>query len=218
MKRPAQAGFFSHWKLGAAVRLRREDAFVTMVRTHREQLGGNEMTAPQENRFAAPALAAATAVNPYAAPRAAVADRGATSAAVLASRGQRLLAAIIDGLLIYVFAGSVAVAAYFMASTAAAKVTAAAAVIAVLVWNAVLIARHGQTVGKRAVKIRMVRSDGSDASFSRLFFLRGVLVLLLWSLPVIGALFWLVDVLCIFRDDRRCVHDMMADTKVVVAD
>lgn len=174
------------------------------------------MTAPQENRFAAPALAAASAVNPYAAPRAAVADHHADT--TLASRGQRLLAAIIDGLLIYVFAGSVAFAAYFMASSVVTRFTAAASVIAVLVWNAVLIARHGQTVGKRAVKIRMVRSDGSDASFVRLFFLRGVLVLVLWSLPLIGTLFWLVDCLCIFRDDRRCVHDMMADTKVVDAD
>ena len=189
-----------------------------MDRTHREQLGGNEMTAPQENRFASSALAAATAVNPYAAPRAAVADHGTGGDTALASRGQRLLAAIVDGLLIYVFAGSVAVAAYFMASSVVAWFIAAASVIVVLVWNAMLIARHSQTVGKRAVKIRMVRSDGSDASFSRLFFLRGALVLLLWSLPFIGALFWLVDVLCIFREDRRCVHDMMADTKVVLAD
>lgn len=176
------------------------------------------MAAPQDNPFAAPAHAVATSVNPYAAPRAAVADHGAGGEAALASRGQRLLAAIVDGLLIYVFAGSVAMAAYFMASGPVAYLTAAAAVIAVLAWNAVLIARHGQTVGKRAVKIRMVRSDGSDASFSRLFFLRGVLVLVLWSLPFIGTLFWLVDCLCIFRDDRRCVHDMMADTKVVEAD
>ncbi len=176
------------------------------------------MAAPQENPFAAPALAAANTVNPYAAPRAAVADNGAIGEAALASRGQRLLAAIVDGLVIYVFAGSVAVAAYFMASSAIAWFTAAASVTAVLVWNAMLIARHGQTVGKKAVKIRMVRSDGSDASFSRLFFLRGVLILLLWMLPFIGTLFWFVDVVCIFREDRRCVHDMMADTKVVLAD
>ena len=175
------------------------------------------MAVPPENPFAAPIPAPAGALNPYAAPRAAVADRNADGAAPLASRGQRLRAMIIDSL-IYMVAGAVG---GLLAATGAVRVgigAGALVVIAILAWNAVLIARHGQTVGKKTVKIRMVRRDGSDASFSRLFFLRGLLVWILWSLPYIGGLFWLIDILCIFRDDRRCVHDMLADTKVIEAD
>jgi hypothetical protein len=34
------------------------------------------------------------------------------------------------------------------------------------------------------------------------------------SIPVLGMFASLVDVLFIFRDDRRCVHDLIAGTQV----
>jgi hypothetical protein len=33
--------------------------------------------------------------------------------------------------------------------------------------------------------------------------------------PILGAIFWITDSLFIFRADRRCLHDLMAGTKVV---
>jgi uncharacterized RDD family membrane protein YckC len=35
------------------------------------------------------------------------------------------------------------------------------------------------------------------------------------SIPLLGGLFSLVNVCFIFRDDRRCIHDLIADTIVV---
>ena len=42
----------------------------------------------------------------------------------------------------------------------------------------------------------------------------------MWAIsiiPVIGSLVGLIDALLIFRDNRRCLHDNIADTMVVVA-
>jgi uncharacterized RDD family membrane protein YckC len=35
--------------------------------------------------------------------------------------------------------------------------------------------------------------------------------------PFVGVLFWFVDNCFIFRDDHRCLHDLMGGTKVVKA-
>jgi uncharacterized RDD family membrane protein YckC len=34
-------------------------------------------------------------------------------------------------------------------------------------------------------------------------------------IPVVGPLLTLIDILFIFRSDRRCVHDLIADTQVL---
>ena len=51
----------------------------------------------------------------------------------------------------------------------------------------------------------------------RLLGLRIILMWMLESIPFLGPLFSLVNVCFIFRDDRRCIHDLMADTVVVKA-
>ena len=89
--------------------------------------------------------------------------------------------------------------------------------IGLIAWNCVLLARNGQTIGKKASNIRIVRSDGSDAGFARLFFLRMMLFWALNAVPFIGPVFSLVNILFIFREDRRCIHDLLADTMVVDA-
>ena len=89
--------------------------------------------------------------------------------------------------------------------------------LAYVVYSAVLVHRYSQTFGKRVMKIRVVRADGTRATFMHLFFLRGGLTVLLSAIPGVGGLFWLVDLLLIFRDSRQCLHDNIADTKVVTA-
>lgn len=37
------------------------------------------------------------------------------------------------------------------------------------------------------------------------------------AIPLAGAAFGLVDILFIFRADRRCIHDLIAGTHVVTA-
>ena len=76
-----------------------------------------------------------------------------------------------------------------------------------------LVARYGQTMAKRLLEIRVVRSDGSQASLGRIFWLRNVVSGLLNVIP----LYWVVDSLFIFGERRQCIHDLVADTIVVKA-
>jgi uncharacterized RDD family membrane protein YckC len=81
--------------------------------------------------------------------------------------------------------------------------------------NLMLLHRYGQTIGKRIVRIRIVRPDGSRCSTPRLVFARWLPMTVLFVVPLLNYVIWLVDVLMIFRADVRCLHDHIADTIVV---
>ena len=87
----------------------------------------------------------------------------------------------------------------------------------VFVINLVLLARNGQTIGKKALGIKIVRDNRQTAGLGRIFVLRMIAPAVLGVIPIIGFFFGLANVLCIFREDRRCIHDFMADTVVVTA-
>jgi len=60
--------------------------------------------------------------------------------------------------------------------------------------------------------------DGSDAGLARIFWMRNVVgIFLIGMIPVVGSFYGLIDPLFIFGDERRCLHDMIADTKVIEA-
>lgn len=85
-----------------------------------------------------------------------------------------------------------------------------------LMINGYLLARHGQTVGKKLVGTRIVsNADGKLLSLGHVFGLRYVPLPLITSIPVFGQLFILADCLFIFREDKRCIHDLIAGTKVI---
>jgi uncharacterized RDD family membrane protein YckC len=77
------------------------------------------------------------------------------------------------------------------------------------------IATTGQTLAKKWLHIKIVNLDGSPVTFGSGVGMRAILIWFITSIPYLGLIFWLVDVLMIFRDDRRCLHDLMAGTKVV---
>lgn len=82
--------------------------------------------------------------------------------------------------------------------------------------NLVLLSVRGQTLGKLLVGIQIVRqSDGSRAGFIKAVLLRGVVFGFIGMIGLVGPVLLLVDVLLIFRRDRRCLHDLVADTCVV---
>lgn len=86
-----------------------------------------------------------------------------------------------------------------------------------LILNCIWLHRHGQTIAKRMLKIRIVRTNGERCGLLRVIFARALPVGLLGAIPFIGWLFSLGDPLLIFREDRRCLHDLIADTMVVKA-
>src|ERR1700687_6130049 len=178
--------------------------------------------------------------NSYAPPKSTVADVVVADAGMeKASRGSRLGASFIDGLIF----GIPFVPSYFMAISSVmthARVAGQGKMPALTVWaavagtggwfyfallaamctltiTAVLVHRNGQTIGKKLVGIKVARADGSRATLGRIFWLRYFVNTLLSLIPWVGSFYGLVDALFIFGEAKRCCHDYIADTIVVRA-
>lgn len=159
----------------------------------------------------------------FAAPQAFVEDVTSAPGAVLAGRGTRLLAAIVDGLLLAGLAWALAKVPSFTALLETKDVgffglnliTPLAGYALFLLVQGWGLVQRGQTVGKMICGIRIVRTDGTRADAFRLLGLRyGVGYLTTVNLAV-SSLYGIVDSLLIFRESRQCLHDTIADTKVI---
>ena len=87
-----------------------------------------------------------------------------------------------------------------------------------MVINGYLLVMRGQTVGKLMLGIRIVDSaTGGKVSAAKVLGLRYIVFYGLQIIPVLGMreLVSFFDAVFIFRDDRRCLHDLLAGTKVV---
>jgi uncharacterized RDD family membrane protein YckC len=159
--------------------------------------------------------------NPFAPPVAEVADVAAAGP-VLGGRGARLGAALIDGLLLLGMLLAInAVLPFGLLSQDESSgqllINGVAGFALFLVVHGWLLVKHGQTVGKKLLGLRIVRTDGSLASPARVLGLRYGVGWLLSALPVLGGFYALIDSLFIFRASRQCLHDTIADTIVVAA-
>jgi uncharacterized RDD family membrane protein YckC len=154
-----------------------------------------------------------------AAPHAPVVSPARPDTTPLAGRGDRLGAAIIDAVLCLVMiAAAVAVAAAlgldFQATPV--RIGLASGVLPLAVLQMVLLSLRGQTLGKALMGVRVVdQEDGRNPGFVRVVLLRQFLPGVITALPYLGKVFWLIDCLCIFGEERRCLHDVIAGTKVV---
>lgn len=89
-------------------------------------------------------------------------------------------------------------------------------IMAVMLGNIILLSVRGQTVGKLLTGIQVVRAaDGGRAGFLKAVLLRWFLFAILESIQFIGPVLSLANILMIFRQDCRCMHDLVADTRVV---
>ena len=170
--------------------------------------------------------------NPYAPPVAAVRDIPAVYANTeLADLLPRLGAAILDGI---IFMGMVYVPGLIVAmvmglaaastdnrdaGTVVGFMAVAVMLVGLVVWAWLTIKyvnENGQSIAKKIVGIKVVRSDGSRASLARIFWLRNVVNSLPGLLGYIGIAYQaLIDPLFIFQDSRQCLHDKLADTIVI---
>ena len=76
---------------------------------------------------------------------------------------------------------------------------------------------RGQTIGKLVLGMRIVDLAGGKADFGKILLLRELPVWLANILPLVGVVYGVLDAIFIFRSDKRCLHDMIADTIVVIA-
>ncbi len=150
----------------------------------------------------------------------------------LASPGRRLVARIIDfaiiGLVVVVLV-IVGIAGLVLGSETDADALAGLAVflgfgglllffVIFLLYEPTLIATKGQTLGKMAVNIKVVKAeDGSVPGWGKAIG-RWILPGLLNLIPAVGGLLALLVYLSLLWDDRRQGwHDKMATTVVVDA-
>ncbi len=77
------------------------------------------------------------------------------------------------------------------------------------------LARKSQTIGKMLLRIKIIKTDDTQIGFIPLVAKRSLSVWAISYIPVIGPWLIVLDVLLIFRSDKRCLHDLLAGTKVV---
>ena len=161
--------------------------------------------------------------NPYQTPNAYVEDVAGDVDGELAGRATRLGAALIDGLIIMPIAlllWFAFVPGIFSGQKPPFLLSLMVGLITLAIWIAInfsLLARNGQTIGKKMLGIKIVRSDTTPSSVGRIVSLRLLIPGLIGQIPVIGVLFVFVDSLFIFRASRRTLHDLIADTVVIQA-
>ena len=140
----------------------------------------------------------------------------ARASAKLADRIARLGAFILDGFVYVIPPVILAVVTPLLVhgpgGETVSGVFIVVAILIVFVYQMVLLIKDGQTLGKKALRIRIVKMDtGENGGFVPNVLLRLIVNGLLGIIP----LYSLVGILFIFRGDRPCIHDMIAGTQVV---
>ena len=167
--------------------------------------------------------------NPYAPPLSNVADVADSRVAFMhADRGTRLGAAILDGIILFGMVYLPFLIAMVGQGTAGPGDPIGEGISPMMIiglmltavglgawcWLTILyVSRNGQSIAKKLLNIKVVRSDGSAATLGRIFWLRNVVNSLLGVIPLYG----LIDILFIFGETRQCLHDKIGDTIVVKA-
>ncbi len=140
----------------------------------------------------------------------------------LASRLSRLGASILDSIILIVIILPIMFFSGYLENLSAGEepsylVQLAYGLVSIIVFmiiNIKLLLSEGQTIGKKALGIKITGLNGEKLSPSMIgkrygfYFLTG-------QIPIVGGIVSLVNVLFIFGKEQRCLHDFIAETKVV---
>ncbi|MBH0037980.1 RDD family protein [Pseudoalteromonas sp. SWN166] len=140
-----------------------------------------------------------------------------------ASRSDRLMAAIVDGVLgVVCFIPVFILVGFDNLSQPTLTLSAGLlgyGILSTLVLHGYLMYQRGQTIGKSLMSIRIENLDGTQASFTTIYFKRMLCMQLLSLVPSVGQFIaGFVNPLFIFGKDKRCLHDHIAGTKVSYVD
>ncbi len=79
-----------------------------------------------------------------------------------------------------------------------------------ILYEGLMLASGGQTVGKKAMDLKVVTAEGNDIAKGQAW-TRAVSRQLLGLVPCLG----LIDYLVAFGQEKTCIHDMLAKTRVI---
>ena len=134
----------------------------------------------------------------------------------MASRSKRFYAFIINFsifmILPYIFVLVVRAIDPAMAESDAFMSAIGFLLIAIVIIQFTMLSVSGQDIGKKILKIKIVKySTGENGGFYPNVLLRVVLNGVFSIIPI----YPFIDLLWIFKEHQRCLHDIIADTKVV---
>lgn len=164
--------------------------------------------------------------NPYQPPEASLTDeRTGQGEAAMATPRQRFIAAVLDGIIGMVLVFPLISAAGMFDYAEQGETPpflftlgmTAIGFLAFILVHGYFLKQNGQTIGKKIMGIKITGLDNEVPSLSKILFARYLPISLVTLIPVAGNFLPLVDSLFIFRSDRRCIHDLIAGTKVVQA-
>ncbi|AIA03852.1 MULTISPECIES: RDD family protein [Streptomyces] len=146
----------------------------------------------------------------------------------LANRGKRLVARIIDALIIgvpvtLIMNAIVGWVDYFSTSsveTSKQATVSGVTMLAYLIYEGLMLTSRGQTLGKMAMRIRVAMLSDGAIPTAQAGWTRAAVYTLPEIIPCCGFIFWLVNVLWCTWDKpyQQCLHDKAARTVVVATD
>ncbi len=153
------------------------------------------------------------------------ADLEISQGSILASRWARLAGSLVDGIVSMIILGPVMYFTGFWERAMSGEVPILDTIIygllglvVYLVLNGYLLSKHGQTIGKLVLGTKIISVETNEIlPLWKVFVVRYLPLAILTNLPLIGPLIVMIDSLFIFRKDKRCVHDLIAGTKVIKA-
>ena len=87
-------------------------------------------------------------------------------------------------------------------------------ILFIIYYVSIPVRNHGQTFGKKMLKIRVVKDNESNVDFSTMFMRQAIAEQLLGALTF-GMSFVISALLALFRKDKKTISDLFANTKVV---
>lgn len=142
----------------------------------------------------------------------------------LASPTDRLAAVLVDGviiglpILVFLFAYFGFSGMFDMVRKYGILYSLVVTIISQIIYfsvNGIMLYKYGQTIGKKVMGIKIVKLDNSLPQLTNSYILRYLIPSIFPIIPFVGSMIGLADILCIFKSDRRCIHDLMAGTRVV---
>jgi uncharacterized RDD family membrane protein YckC len=136
-----------------------------------------------------------------------------------ATRGDRFIAALIDGVIGIISVTPIFIYVDFEILTdptfSLSVMLLAYGIMVGFILHGYLLYHYGQTIGKNFMSIRIENLDNTKANLMTIYFKRMIPMQILSIVPFGGQFIaGIVNPLFIFGKEKRCLHDYVAKTKV----